>query len=58
MAAAGSPLLAGYLLGLSTFGWALVLAGALKIAYDLTLLALFRNTRPPEEETRSREAPP
>ena len=57
MAAAGSPLLAGYLLGLSAFGWPLVLAGALKIAYDLTLLALFRNTRPPEEETFSR-APP
>jgi len=49
LAAAGSPLLAGYLLGLSAFGWPLVLAGAIKIAYDLALLALFRNVRPPEE---------
>jgi MFS family permease len=49
LAAAGSPLLTGYLLGLSAFGWPLVLAGAIKIAYDLTLLALFRDIRPPEE---------
>jgi MFS family permease len=49
LAAAGSPLITGYLLGLSGFGWPLVLAGALKIAYDLTLLAMFRNVRPPEE---------
>ncbi|HET7135882.1 MAG TPA: MFS transporter [Casimicrobiaceae bacterium] len=49
LAAAGSPLLAGYLLGLSPFGWPLVLAGAIKIAYDLMLLALFRNVHPPEE---------
>jgi MFS family permease len=54
LAAAGSPLLAGYLLGLSTFGWPLVLAGALKIAYDLALLALFRNRRPPEEAVPDR----
>ncbi len=42
LASASSPLLAGYLLGLSTFGWPLIIAGALKIAYDLLLLALFR----------------
>ena len=42
LASASSPLLAGYLLGLSAFGWPLVLAGALKIAYDLLFLALFR----------------
>jgi hypothetical protein len=53
LAAAGSPLLTGYLLGLSPFGWPLVLAGAIKIAYDLTLLVLFRNVRPPEELPRS-----
>ena len=53
LAAAGSPLLTGYLLGLSPFGWPLVLAGAIKIAYDLTLLVLFRNVRPPEELSRS-----
>ncbi|HTL76237.1 MAG TPA: MFS transporter [Casimicrobiaceae bacterium] len=49
LAAAGSPLLTGYLLSLSPFGWPLVLAGAIKIGYDLTLLMLFRNVRPPEE---------
>jgi hypothetical protein len=53
LAAASSPLLAGYLLGVSTFGWPLIAAGALKIAYDLLLLARFgggsghRNVRPP-----------
>jgi len=52
LAAAGSPLLTGYLLALSPFGWPLVLAGAMKIAYDLTLLALFRHVRPPEEAQR------
>jgi MFS family permease len=54
LAAAGSPVLTGYLLGFSTFGWPLVIAGLLKIAYDLTLLAMFRNVRPPEEEQASR----
>ena len=57
LAAAGSPLLAGYLLGVSGFGWPLVLAGGLKIVYDLALLALFRNTRPPEE-VRGPRSPP
>lgn len=42
LASALSPLLAGYLLGLSTFGWPLIIAGGLKIAYDLLLLGLFR----------------
>ena len=50
LASAASPLLAGYMLGISTFGWPLVAAGALKIVYDLMLLALFRRIRPPEEE--------
>jgi MFS family permease len=44
-----SPLLSGYLLGLSTFGWPLVLAGALKAIYDLLMLAMFAKVRPPEE---------
>jgi MFS family permease len=50
LASAASPLIAGYMLGISTFGWPLVAAGALKIAYDLMLLMLFRRIRPPEEE--------
>ena len=49
LAAALSPLAAGYLLLLSAFGWPLVAAGALKSVYDLLLLALFRHRRPPEE---------
>jgi MFS family permease len=42
LASASSPLLAGYLLGVSAFGWPLVAAGALKIAYDVLFLARFR----------------
>ncbi len=49
LASAVSPLIAGYLLGLSTFGWPLMIAGGLKIVYDLSLLATFRTVRPPEE---------
>lgn len=58
LAAAGSPLLTGYLLGASTFGSPLILAGAIKIGYDLALLALFRNLRPPEEAHRAPRAAP
>ncbi len=56
LAAAASPFLAGYMLGLSTFGWPLVLAGGLKIGYDLMLLAMFRRVKPPEEEAAARTA--
>jgi predicted MFS family arabinose efflux permease len=49
LAAAVSPAVAGYLLTLSPFGWPLVICGALKIVYDLTLLGMFRNVKPPEE---------
>ena len=49
LASAAGPVLAGYLLGLSPFGWPLVAAGGVKIAYDLMLLAAFRRIRPPEE---------
>jgi MFS family permease len=51
LAAAISPVCAGYLLGLSSFGWPLIAAGSLKIVYDLLLYASFRNVRPPEEAT-------
>jgi MFS family permease len=50
IAAAASPSLAGYLLGLSAFGWPLIAAGVTKIVYDLLLLAMFRKVRPPEEQ--------
>jgi MFS family permease len=49
LAAAAAPSLAGYLLLLSSFGWSLVAAGALKAIYDLLLLAMFRHRLPPEE---------
>jgi MFS family permease len=49
LASAASPFIAGYMLGISPFGWPLVAAGAIKIAYDLALLAAFRRIRPPEE---------
>ncbi|WP_334190064.1 MFS transporter [Noviherbaspirillum sp.] len=48
-AAAASPALAGYLLSVSPFGWPLVIAGTLKIAYDLLLLMMFRKVAPKEE---------
>ena len=51
LAAALSPSLAGWMLGAATFAWPpLLLAGVLKIAYDLALLARFRHIRPPEEQ--------
>ena len=50
LAAAVSPAVAGYLLTLSPFGWPLVICGALKIVYDLTLLGMFRKVKPPEEQ--------
>jgi hypothetical protein len=49
LAAAASPALAGAMLAASGFGWPLVLAGGLKAVYDLLLLVMFRNVRPPEE---------
>jgi MFS family permease len=49
LASSVSPLIAGYLLGISSFGWSLVIAGGVKIVYDLLLLATFRRVRPPEE---------
>ena len=52
LASAASPFLAGWMLGLSPFGWPLVAAGGLKIAYDLALLTMFRKVRPPEEAAR------
>jgi predicted MFS family arabinose efflux permease len=49
LAAAATPLLAGWLLQRSDFGWPLIIGGALKATYDLVLLGLFREIRPPEE---------
>lgn len=49
LATAASPLLSGYLLGLTIFGWPLVIGGALKGIYDVLLLVMFKAVRPPEE---------
>jgi len=49
LAAGAGPVFAGWLLGLSAFGWPLVIGGALKIGYDLLLLKMFSAVRPPEE---------
>jgi MFS family permease len=53
LAAATSPFLAGYLLGLSTFGWPMLIGGSLKIVYDGLLFWRFRNIHPPEENKNS-----
>lgn len=49
LAAVLSPRFAGLMLSLSSFGWPLISAGVLKIAYDLVLLQRFRAILPPEE---------
>ncbi len=49
LASALGPTFSGYLLSMSTFGWPLVIAGTLKVVYDLTLLKMFQNVKPPEE---------
>jgi MFS family permease len=51
LATAISPTLAGALLGASSFGWPLVVAGVLKGSYDLLLLAGFRHREPLDEHT-------
>src|SRR5947207_6332489 len=49
LASALSPLLAGYLLSLSVFGWPLVIGGILKGVYDILLLIRFRKIREPDD---------
>jgi MFS family permease len=50
LASAASPALTGALLGASLFSAPFLLAGGLKIIYDLTLYRQFRALRPPEEQ--------
>ena len=57
LAAALTPLLAGWMLERSTFGWPLVCAGALKALYDLVLLVQFRAVRPTELTFTSERRP-
>ncbi|MDE2164936.1 MAG: MFS transporter [Alphaproteobacteria bacterium] len=49
LAAALAPVLAGWLLTVSPFGWPVLLAGSIKAVYDLLLLACFGGRKPPEE---------
>jgi MFS family permease len=49
LASALAPSAAGWMLDHSRFGWPLIIGGSLKAMYDLVMLALFRNVRPPEE---------
>jgi MFS family permease len=48
LASAISPLIAGSLLQVSTFGWPLLIGGALKITYDILLLMQFKHVSPSE----------
>jgi len=52
LAAAVAPTLAGGLFGLGWLGAPLVVCGALKIAYDLSLLAAFRQVKPDDDRAR------
>jgi MFS family permease len=49
LASAAAPIPAGMLLDATSFGWPLICAGGLKIAYDLLLLRQFRALRPEDE---------
>ncbi len=50
LAAAISPMFAGYLFALSTFGWPLIIGGAVKVVYDVLLLVQFRRVQPDGEK--------
>ena len=53
LASALSPALGGMMLSTTPFGWPLIACGALKIVYDLILLASFRHHKPPEERAEA-----
>jgi MFS family permease len=50
LASALPPIAAGWMLDQSTFGWPLIMCAACKITYDLLLLKMFKDVRPPEEQ--------
>ena len=51
-ALAVAPAFAGATLAVPALGLPFLIAGSLKIVYDLTLFAVFRKVRPPEEQAR------
>jgi MFS family permease len=57
-AAAAAPALAGATLAVPALGLPFLVAGGLKIVYDLWVLVLFRDVRPPEEASRARVPSP
>ena len=48
LAAGLAPLIAGALLSRTSFGWPLIIGGALKAVYDIVLLIQFRSVVPRE----------
>jgi MFS family permease len=52
LASALSPALAGALFAAGYAAWPFIICGVLKIAYDVALLWMFRDVRPPEEAAR------
>jgi MFS family permease len=57
LAAAVAPLLSGWLFTVTIFGWPLLIAGALKAAYDLALLWQFSKVKAPEEVKGDQSGP-
>jgi MFS family permease len=47
--AALAPLFTGVMLATPVYGWPFLLAGGLKVIYDLLIFAVFRKVKPPEE---------
>lgn len=52
IAQAVTPIVSGYAMQVVALGLPFVLGGGLKIVYDLTLYAMFRNIHPPEENSK------
>jgi len=50
LASAIGPVIAGWLFTVSGVGWPILFAGLLKSGYDVALLLMFRDIRPPEEQ--------
>jgi MFS family permease len=50
--AAAAPVLGGALLATPALGLPFIVAGVLKIVYDVAIYAVFRRVRPPEEAHR------
>ncbi len=51
LAGAITPIISGYAMQVVSLGLPFIIGGGLKIVYDLTLFAMFRSVRPPEESS-------